>query len=125
MSETKYELRDLKSTDMGALCKIISAIGIREFKNCFNSEEVMAATKGGNVDASTIGYGVVFDLVGIIVSNIPKAEKELQAFVGSVAGLSAKEVQELSFADYGELIMQIVMKEDFKDFFSRVIKLFK
>jgi hypothetical protein len=34
------------------------------------------------------------------------------------------DVAKMPFADYGELIMEIVMKEDFRDFFGRVTKLF-
>ena len=30
---------------------------------------------------------------------------------------------DVAFADYGEMIMDVVTKEDFKDFFSRVMKL--
>lgn len=120
-----FDLRGLKATDLGAICKIISAIGVKEFKHCFESAELKAAIKGGNADIEAVGIGVMFDIVGIITSNIPKAEKELQAFVCSVAGISAPMFRMLSLADYGELIMRIVMMPDFKDFFMRAFKLFK
>ena len=66
----------------------------------------------------------MLDVAGIIISNIPKAEKEIQTFISSLTGLDVKEVQSMPFADYGELIMQIVLKDDFQDFFKRVMKLF-
>ena len=116
--ENGYEIRPLVATDMGAICKIITAIGIRQFKECFKVEDF----KGGNVEE--IGFGVVFDIAGIIIANIPKAEEDIQTFVASVTGLSLTEVKGLPFADYGELIVKIVAKEDFRDFFSRVMKLF-
>lgn len=116
--ENKYEVRPLVASDMGAICKIITAVGVRQFKECFKVEDF----KGGNVEE--IGFGVVFDIAGIIIANIPKAEAEIQAFVASVTGLSLTEVQEMPFADYGELVVMIVTKEDFRDFFKRVMKLF-
>lgn len=116
--ENGYEVRQLVATDMGAICKIISAIGIRQFKDCFKVDDF----KSGNVEE--IGFGVLVDISGIIISNIPKAEEDIQAFVASVTGLKLAEVKELPFADYGELIVRIVTKEDFKDFFKRVMKLF-
>lgn len=116
--ENAYEIRPLVATDMGAICKIITAIGIRQFKECFKVEDF----KGGNVEE--IGFGVVFDIAGIVIANIPKAEEDIQTFVASVTGLSLMEVKGLPFADYGELIVKIVSKEDFRDFFSRVMKLF-
>ena len=116
--ENKYEVRPLVASDMGAICKIITAVGIRQFKDCFKVEDF----KGGNVEE--IGFGVVFDIAGIVIANIPQAEDEIQSFVASVTGLSLTEVKAMPFADYGELIVMIVTKEDFRDFFRRVMKLF-
>ena len=113
------ELRPLKSTDMGAVCKIISAIGIRQFKDCFNIEDFE-----GKKDVRSFGFDVFFDITGIILSNIPRAEKEIMAFVASVSGIEVKELEEMPFAEYGELVTRIITKDDFKDFFSRVMKLF-
>lgn len=118
VKENVYEVRPLVATDMGAICKIISAIGIRQFKDCFKVDDF----KNGNVEE--IGFNVLIDIGGIIISNIPKAEDDILAFVASVTGLKISEVKALPFADYGELIVQIVTKEDFKDFFKRVMKLF-
>lgn len=131
-----YELRGLQASDLGAICKIIQAIGFKEFKICFENPEIIKAIHKMEKDnkdnkdkaisgIETIGLGVMFDIVGIITANIPKAEAEIQAFVGSVAGLDIKEVKAIPLADYGELIMRIVMLKDFRDFFMRAYKLFK
>lgn len=120
-----YELRELKATDMGAICKIVTAIGIREFKQCFSDDNVRAIIGEGKVNVEAVGLSIMFDIAGIIISNIPKAEVEIQAFLASLAGIKLAEIKEMSFADYGEMIMMVVMKDDFKDFFGRVIKLFK
>lgn len=117
-TEKNYELRPLVATDMGAICKIVSAVGIRQFKECFKVEDF----KGK--DAESVGFGVVFDIAGIIIANMPKAEKEIQSFLASVTGMKLEDVQAMPFADYGELIIAVVMKEDFQDFFKRVMKLF-
>ena len=113
-----YHLRPLVATDMGAICKIITKVGVRQFKECFKVEDF----KGKNVEA--VGFGVVFDIAGIVISNIPRAEDEIQAFLASLTGMSVEEVKKLPLADYGEMIMEVVMKEDFRDFFGRVMKLF-
>lgn len=114
----KYELRPLVATDMGAICKIISAIGVRQFKDCFKVDDF----KGKDVEA--IGFGVIFDIAGIVIANIPMAEDDIQAFLASLTGMKVADIKKLPFADYGELIMEVVMKDDFKDFFKRVMKLF-
>ena len=114
----KYELRPLVAADMGAICKIITAIGVRQFKECFNVDQI----KEGNIEA--IGFGVVFDIAGIIISNMPKAEEEIQSFASSLTGMKVSEIRKLPLADYGEIILETVTKEEFQDFFRRVMKLF-
>lgn len=34
------------------------------------------------------------------------------------------EIKKMPFADYGELIIEVVTKKEFQDFFKRVMKLF-
>ena len=116
--EKSYELRPLVASDMGAICKIITAIGIRQFKECFKAEDF----DGKNVEQ--VGFGVLFDIAGIIISNIPKAEDEIQAFLASLTGMKVADIRKLPIADYGEMIIEVIMKEDFQDFFKRVMKLF-
>lgn len=116
--EKPYELRPLVATDLGAVCKIITAIGIRQFKDCFKVEDF----KGGNMEQ--IGFSVIFDIAGIIINNLPKAEEEIQSFLASLTGKKVAEIKKLGFADYGEMIMEVVMKDEFQDFFKRAMKLF-
>jgi len=115
----KYELRPLVASDMGAICKIITAIGVREFKKCFNIDEIK-----NSENVEQVGFGVVFDIAGIIIENIPRAEEQIQSFLASVTGMKLAEIKQMPFADYGELIIEVVTKDDFKDFFKRVMKLF-
>ena len=119
MSENKYELRPLVATDMGAICKIINAIGVRQFKECFNLDDFK-----GEKNVEKIGVSVMFDIAGIVIANIPKAEADIQAFLASLTGKAKAEIAMMPFAEYGELIIAVVMKEDFRDFFKRVMKLF-
>ena len=118
MDNTSYELRPLIASDMGAICKIITSIGVRQFKDCFKPEDIK------DKEPQEIGFSVAFDIAGIIIANIPRAEDEIQAFLASVTGMKVSEIKKMPFADYGELVVQVVMKEDFKDFFKRVMKLF-
>lgn len=118
VEEKKYNLRPLVATDMGQICKIITAVGVRQFKEAFNQDDI----KGKSVEAA--GIDVLLGIAGIAFSNIPKAEEEIQTFVASITGMSLDQVRHLPFADYGEIILDIVTKQEFQDFFGRVMKLF-
>ena len=137
--ECPFDLRPLVATDMGPICKIITAIGIRQFKESFNitgldlsnltfnQEERDAENEKKGIDNALemFGIGVAFDIAGIIMANYPKAELEIQTFLASLTGKKLVEVQNMGLADFGELIVWVVMKEEFKDFFSVVSKLLK
>lgn len=115
-----YDLRSLVASDMGMICKIITAIGVRQFKECFNIEQ----TEDAKEDIKKVGFSVMLDIAGIIISNIPKAEEEIQVFLASLSGMKLAEIKKMPFADYGELIIEVVTKKEFQDFFKRVMKLF-
>ena len=121
IAENPYALRPLVATDMGAICKIIAAVGIRQFKESFNVEGLDLE----NLKVEQVGISIGLDIAGIIVSNFPKAETEIQSFLASLTGKKLAEIKVMGLADYGELIMMVVMKEEFQDFFKRVMKLFK
>ena len=124
VEKQEYELRPLVATDMGSICKILSAIGIRQLRTCFDADKFKSKDKDQKVNIEAVGFEVAMDLVGIIIENIPKAERDIQMFLASLTGMKLMEVKNLPFADYGELIFRVVTKEDFQDFFKRVMKSF-
>lgn len=124
-----YELRDLKASDIGSLCKIISKIGLESFGSCFNNDNIRqmveSAKDDEQIDYRSIGGSVVLNIANTVVSNYPEAERDIQMFVASVSGMDVVSVQTLSMADFAELIIAIIKKDEFKDFFGRVVRLFK
>lgn len=129
-TEKKYELRELKSKDVFPMFCIIKKIGVQEFKECFETEEVKKAIKdiqdnkkGANIDA--VGFHVVIDIAALIISHIADAESEIYAFLSGISGISRKELEELDMVTFTEMIVDVFQKEEFKDFFGVVSKLFR
>lgn len=124
-----YELRDLKASDIGSLCKIISKIGLESFESCFNNDNIRQMVENAKddeqIDYRSIGGSVVLNIANTVISNYPEAERDIQMFVASVSGMDVVSVQTLSMADFAELIIAIIKKDEFKDFFGRVVRLFK
>lgn len=122
-----YKLRTLCSKDVFPMAKIISAIGIKEFRKCFESDEVkrIAAQSKDTPDYAAVGFGVFLDIAGIILENIPRCENELFTFLTNVSNLGRKEVELLPLAEFAQMIIDIVQKPEFKDFIGVVSKLFK
>lgn len=127
-----YELRRLTADDVFPMFQIISKIGIKEFKACFESPEVMQMIKGAasgeqNKDEVTasVGMKVAFDLAGIIVSNLASCKNDIYQFLAQLSGMTVKEVGALPMMTFFEMIIEVIKKEEFKDFFQVVAKLLK
>lgn len=117
MEAKHYELRRLSSKDIFPMAKIISKIGVKEFSSAFNGVDVT----GGNVSA--VGFTVFIDIAGIIFENLGSCEKEIYSFLSDLSGVGVKDLQDLSMADFAQMIIDLVQKEEFRDFFKVVSKL--
>ena len=123
-----YELRTLTSKDMFPMFKILSTIGIKEFRSCFESEDVKriakAAANGEEVDTSSVGMMIMLDIVGIVVSKLPSCENEIYSFLEGISNLKRKELEKLDMVTFTQLIVDVIRKPEFKDFIGVVSKLF-
>ncbi len=116
MTENKIELRRLCTRDLFPMMKILSKIGIAEFRKCFESVSPGA-------DLRSVGVGVMLQAADILLKNIGSCEKEIYSFLADLSGISAKDIPELEMAEFAEMITELVTKEEFKDFFTVVSKL--
>lgn len=130
----KYELRKLCSKDIFPMSKLMSKIGISEFKQCFESDEIKAAIKNREKDGEegkdesaieAIGFSVILDIGEVILSHISDCETELYKFLSGLTGVSVAELENDSLADFAELVIAVAKKEEFGDFMKVVSKLLK
>ena len=129
-TEKKYELRRLNASDIFMMSKILSSIGIKEFRKCFDSEnigELVKGTKGTKTEdaAAKVGVAVMFDIAGIVLDNLPSCEKYVYAFLANLSGLQADEIAALPMAEFAEMVVDVIKKEDFRDFMKVVSRSFK
>lgn len=128
MLEKKYELRNPKAEDMFLMFRIISRIGIRNVKSCFEAEEVKAMVHGENgeeKDFTSIGLTVAFEIASVILEHLEAAKGDIYSFLSRLSGMKESEIAEMEMADFAELVIEVVKLEGFRDFFQRVIKSFK
>lgn len=126
-----FELRELKSSDIFPMVGILNKIGFKELKTVLTPDKIKEMTKimktqgEDDMDNTTLfGFNVILEVVGIIMNNLSKCEQDLYKFLSSVSGLTVKEVEDLAMSDFAEMIVAIVKKPEFKDFFKAVSKLF-
>ena len=127
-----YELRKLTADDVFPMFQIISKIGIKEFKKTFESQEVMQMIKdaaSGEKDRdevqTSVGMAVAFDLAGIIMSNLGSCKNDIYQFLAQLSGMTTKDIAGLPMMTFFEMVIDVIKKDEFKDFFQVVAKLFK
>lgn len=119
-----FEIRNLAARDVAPMCRIISKIGLSEFKDAIPSETINSVFKENGDEegdeAVAVGISVVVSIADIVFRNIDKVEKDLFTWLASVSGLTPEEVSSLSLADFATLIGAVFKSEDFNDFFTAV-----
>jgi K+/H+ antiporter YhaU regulatory subunit KhtT len=132
MDEVKFELRGLKSDDMFPMFGILSKIGFKDLKNSLTPDRVAELTSafqkqdGSDADMSTyLGFNIMVEAVEIIMKNLPSCKMEIYTLLSSLSGMTVKQIADLDMVTFTEMIIAVVQKEEFKDFFKVVAKLFK
>ena len=136
----EYTLRKLKADDMFLMFGILSKVGVRELKDCFGSDEAKEAIRqamagGGEDDGEddgeskrqfeTVGVAVALDMADIVLRNLPKCKAEIYALLSALSGLSADEIADLDMGTFTSMIVGVLRKDEFPDFFTAVKRLFK
>lgn len=136
MTEKTYTLRGLTAEDVFPMLKIISGIGLKEFKSCFDSAELRDAIKnmsqgkeegkeeGETVDTTAVGLMVAADIASIIFANLPECKDDIYQLLSGLSGMEKKEIAELPMNVFLAMIVDVIKKEEFKDFFQDVAGLF-
>lgn len=130
-------MRNLKSTDIFPMVGILNKIGFSDIKDMLTPEKVKDLIKAmknqdkedkedeEDVDISTIlGFNLIFEVATIIFANLMKCKDDLYTFLSDVSEQSIKELEDLPPADFLELIIEVLQKPEFGDFFKVVSKFF-
>lgn len=125
-----FELRPLKSVDIFPMFNILSKIGLKNIRDSFSPDRIKKITSavdsGENTEeiATMVGFSVIIDVIDIIMSNLPACQKEIFTFLSNISGMTVKEIENLDLGTFTELVIDVIQKEEFKDFFKAVSKLF-
>ena len=127
------EFKQLKSSDMFIIFKIINKIGLNEIKNQLEPKTIEKLVDGlkGKGKAKdkdslmySVGLSVSIEMVNVIIGNLPKCEDEIYTLLSRVSGKSKKEISELDMVTFTEYIVEFIKNDEFKDFTKVALKLF-
>lgn len=123
--EKTYTLRKLKADDTFLMLKLIKKIGIKEIKNCFESPEVkdaIANGANGETNFAAVGMTVALEIASLVVSNLADCRDEVYLLLSELSGMKREEIAEMPMVDFVGMIVEVIKKEEFRDFFQAVFK---
>ena len=127
--EKNYTLRELKADDIFLVVKIINRIGVKELKGCFSSPEVRTAISGAasgkEVDMSAVGMTVMLEIAGVVLEHLPSCKDDIYALLATLSGKTKDDIANLSSGMFTKMVMDVIRKDEFKDFFQGVAGLLK
>lgn len=112
-----YELRDICSKDLFTMMQIVRKIGVGEFKKAFTGIEIFTDSEG-NLDLEKMGIPIAMELGSILIENLPNAETDIYNFLKNLSGVPVEQLQKMPPAEFLEMILAVVRKPEFKDFFT-------
>ena len=126
-AENKIELRKLEAKDIAPMASIISKIGLKEIKECLNPADIKELAKGKNAEeaAAAVGLSVAMDMAGVILGHYESCQEDIFRLLASLSGKSKEEIAKLPMDSFADMIIDVVKKEEFRDFMKVVSKLFK
>ncbi len=127
------ELRKLSSKDIFPVCGIIKKIGLKEVKSVLNGTNLMELAKNDKkINMEAVSVDIMLDLVGIVIANLPECQKEIYTFLESIVIVEEdkrknlrKDLENMPMDEFAQLIIDVLTKEEFKDFFKVALKLSK
>lgn len=130
MDNAVYTLRHPSASDMFPMMRILRKIGVKEFKSCWNTEEIQnmiseAKENGQEVDTSEVGISVALNAADFLMQRLPECEKEIYAFLSGLSGMKEKEIAEMSMSSFANMMIDVFKDPEFSDFFTAVSRLFK
>ena len=132
-----YTFRNLNSTDMFLMFRIINKIGIKEFSAVLKHdgikglvsrlmhEKIEEAEEAGEESSVSVTYiEVILEVADVVFRCLPRCEAELYQMLSKVSDLTEDQVKELSMPDFTMMVIDFIKKEEFRDFIKVVSRLF-
>lgn len=124
--EKPYTLRKLCADDIFPLCSVLTKIGLKEIKGCFNVETFKKLVGDGDEnDVEKLGFDIAMDVVAVVISNMESCRDSLYQFLSGLSGMTIKDIAKLDIDVFIGMIIDVIRKDEFRNFFKVASKFVK
>lgn len=112
-----FNIRTLTAGDIFPMADIIAKCGLSDLKKIFTSIDY-------NADYHKVGISITIEMASIICANISKCKNDIIKFLENLSDFNYEQIENMPPAQFMLLIKSVINKEEFRDFFSVLSKLF-
>ena len=122
MENEALTLRRLRADDLFTMMRILSKIGVEDLRAALPGTTTIQRVREGNESAETVGVTVALTIADKLLSRLPDCKNEIYTLLADVSGKTPAEIAALDMGVFAEAVFDLMASEDFRDFFTRLMK---
>lgn len=122
MENEALTLRRLRADDLFTMMRILSKIGVEDLRAALPGKTTIQRVREGNESAETVGVTVALTIADKLLSRLPDCKNEIYTLLADVSGKTPAEIAALDMGVFAEAVFTLMVSEDFRDFFTRLMK---
>ena len=122
MENEALTLRRLRADDLFTMMRILSKIGVEDLRAALPGKTTIQRVREGNESAETVGVTVALTIADKLLSRLPDCKNEVYTLLADVSGKTPAEIAALDMGVFAEAVFDLMASEDFRDFFTRLMK---
>lgn len=122
MENEALTLRRLRADDLFTMMRILSKIGVEDLRAALPGKTTIQRVREGNESAETVGVTVALTIADKLLSRLPDCKNEIYTLLADVSGKTPAEIAALDMGVFAEAVFDLMASEDFRDFFTRLMK---
>lgn len=122
MENEALTLRRLRADDLFTMMRILSKIGVEDLRAALPGKTTIQRVREGNESAETVDVTVALTIADKLLSRLPDCKNEIYTLLADVSGKTPAEIAALDMGVFAEAVFDLMASEDFRDFFTRLMK---
>ena len=122
MENEALTLRRLRADDLFTMMRILSKLGVEDLRAALPGKTTIQRVREGNESAETVGVTVALTIADKLLSRLPDCKNEIYTLLADVSGKTPAEIAALDMGVFAEAVFDLMASEDFRDFFTRLMK---
>lgn len=122
MENEALTMRRLCADDLFTMMRILSKIGVNDLRSVMPTKTTIQRVREGSESAESLGVTVALMIADKLLARLPDCKAEIYTLLADLSGKTPAEIAALDMGVFAEAVFTLMASEDFRDFFTRLMK---